>query len=132
MLKEVSSLLEREVSERLPEPPATLGTSEKVPIKQMVALAATCSQTVSQETVETEAVSSQNLFSFKEAEVQEVSLKIEKSSLEDVLLEYVKETEGEVDLMQCSVELNASHSEIEKALQNLGAKGKVVIETKAR
>jgi len=98
----------------------------------MVALAATCSQTIGQETVETEAVSSQNLFSFKKAEVQEISLKVEKPSLEDVLFEYVKKSKGEVDLMRCSLQLNASCEEIEKALQDLGAKGRIIVETKAR
>jgi division protein CdvB (Snf7/Vps24/ESCRT-III family) len=131
ILKEVSSFLEQKVAEKLPEPPATLKTPEKAPVEQMIALATTCSQTVSQEIVETEAVSSQNLLSFKESEIQEVSLKVEKSPLEDVLLEYVRKSKGEIDLMKCSIELNASYSEIEKALQSLGAKGKVVIETKA-
>ncbi len=132
ILKEVTNILEEKIAKKLPEPPATLETPEEIPVKQMVALAATCSQIVSQETVETEAISSQNLLSFKEAEIQEVSLRIEKSSLEDVLLEYVKKSKGEVDLMQCSVELNSSYDDIEKALQSLGAKGKVRVETKAR
>lgn len=132
VLREVSSFLEQKVAEKLPEPPATLETPQQAPVKQMVALAATCSQTVGQETVETETFSSKNVFSFKEAEVQEVSLKVEKSSLEDVLLEYIKKREGEVDLMQCSLELDASYSEIEEALQSLGAKGKVIIETEVR
>lgn len=132
ILEEVSSFLEQKVAEKLPEPPTTLETPQEAPVRQMVALAATCSQTISQETVETEAMSSQNLFSFKEAEIQEVSLKVEKQSLEDVLLEYVKKSKGEVDLMQCSVELDASFEEIEKALEALGAKGKIIIETKAR
>jgi len=132
VLEEVSIFLEQEIAEKLPEPPATLETPEEVPVRQMVALAATCSQSISEETVETDMASSQNLFSFKEAEVEEVSLKVEKSSLENVLLDYVKSRKGEVDLMQCSLELNVSYSEIEKALQNLGEKGKVVIETKTR
>jgi division protein CdvB (Snf7/Vps24/ESCRT-III family)/predicted CopG family antitoxin len=132
ILKEVSSFLEQKVAEKLPEPPATLETPRDTSVKQMVALAATCSQTIGQETVETETVSSQNLFSFKKAEVQEVSLKVEKPSLEDVLFEYVKKSKGEVDLMQCSLQLNASCEEIEKALQDLGAKGRIIVETKAR
>ena len=132
ILKEVSSFLEEKVAEKLPEPPATIETQRETPVRQMVALAATCSQTIGQETVETEALSSQNLFSFKKAEVQEVSLKVEKPSLEDVLFEYVKKSKGEVDLMQCSLQLNASCEEIEKALQGLGAEGKIIVETKAR
>jgi len=131
ILKEVSSFMEQKITEKLPEPPATLETAE-VPIKQMVALAATCSQTISEEIVQTESVSSQNLLSFKESEVKEISLKIKNRSLEEIVLEYVKKSKGEVDLMRCSVELNSSYSEIENALQNLGAKGKIKIETRAR
>ncbi|MDH5459556.1 MAG: hypothetical protein OEW71_00775, partial [Candidatus Bathyarchaeota archaeon] len=81
---------------------------------------------------EAEDISSQNLFSYKKAEIQELSLKVEKPPLEDVLLEYVKKSKGEVDLMRCSIELNASYKEIEKALRNLGDKGKIRIETKAK
>ncbi len=132
ILKEVSGFLEQEVSGKLPEPPATLETPEQAPVKQMVALAATCSQTVGQETVETETVSSQDLFSYKKAEIQEISLKVENPSLENVLFEYVKKSKGEIDLMQCSMELDASYEEVERALQSLGAKGKIRIETKAR
>jgi len=132
ILKEVSGFLEQEVAGKLPEPPATLETQEQAPVKQMVALAATCSQTVGQETVETETVSSQDLFSYKKAEIQEISLKVEKPPLEHVLFEYVKKSKGEIDLMRCSVELDASYQEVERALQSLGAKGKIRIETKAR
>ena len=132
ILKEVSSFVEQRVAEKLPEPPATLETQRETPVRQMVALTATCSQTIGQETSETETISSQNLFSFKETEVQEVSLKVEKPSLEDVLFEYVKKSKGEVDLTQCSLQLNASYEEIEKALHDLGAKGRIIVESKAR
>jgi division protein CdvB (Snf7/Vps24/ESCRT-III family)/predicted CopG family antitoxin len=130
ILTEVSSFLEQKLAEKLPEPPTTSKTPqpEQSPVKQMVALAATCSQAAGQETVTAEDVSSRNLFSFKKAEIQELSLKVEKPSLEDVLLEYVKKSGGEVDLMRCSLELNASYEEIEEALQKLGAKGKIIIE----
>jgi division protein CdvB (Snf7/Vps24/ESCRT-III family) len=132
ILKEVSGFIEQKIAEKLPEPPATIETGEEVSVEKMIALGTACSQTVSQEIIETEAVSSQNLISFKEAEVEEISLRIEKPSLEDVVLEYVKKSEGEVDLMRCSVELKASYSEIEDALQSLGTKGKIRFETRAR
>jgi len=134
ILKEVSSFLEQRIIEKLPEPPVApeMPEPEQAPVRQMVALAATCSETVHQETVEAEDVSSQNLFSYKKAEIQELSLKVEKPSLEDALLEYVKKSSGEIDLMRCSHELESSYEEIEKALQSLGAKGKIKIETKAK
>ena len=135
IIKEVSRFLEQKLAEELPEPPATLETSEpeKTTLKEMVALTANCSQAIGNETVmEPDRNSSQTLFSFKKAEIQEFSLKVDKSSLEDVLLEYVKKSDGEIDLKRCSVDLQASYEEIEKALESLGAKGKIKIESKAR
>jgi hypothetical protein len=134
ILKEVSSFLEQKLSEELPEPPATLETpeAEKTTLKEMVALAANCSQAVAHETVEdSERNSSQTLLSFKKAEIQEISLKVEKPSLEDVLLDYVKKSNGEIDLKRCSTDLKASYEDIEKALESLGAKGKIKIELKS-
>jgi len=132
IIKEVSSFLEQKAAEKLPEPPATIETHEEVPVKQMVALTAVCSQAVGQKTVESEMVSSQDLFSIKKSEIEEVSLRVEKSPLEEALFEYVRKSKGEVDLMRCSLELEAPYEEIKKALENLGAKGKIKIETKVR
>jgi division protein CdvB (Snf7/Vps24/ESCRT-III family) len=134
IINEVSNLLERKLAEELPEPPATLETprTEKTTLKEMVALTANCSQAIGNETVmEPDRNSSQTLFSFKKAEIQEFSLKVDKS-LEDVLLEYVKRSNGEIDLNRCSVDLQAPYGEIEKALESLGAKGKIKIASKAR
>lgn len=134
ILKEVSSFLERKLTQELPEPPATLEIPEveKATLKEMVALAANCSQAIGHETVkQTDGESSQTLFSFKKAEIQEISLMVEKPSLEDVLLEYVKKSNGEIDMERCSFDLKTSHEEIEKALESLGAKGKIKIELKS-
>ena len=134
IIKEVSGFLERKLAEKLPEPPATLETpeTEKTTLKEMVALTANCSQAIGNEAVtESDRNSSQTLFSFKKAEIQEFSLKVDKSSLEDVLLEYVKKSKGEIDLKRCSADLKTSYEEIEKTLQSLGAKGKIKIELKA-
>jgi division protein CdvB (Snf7/Vps24/ESCRT-III family) len=134
ILKEVSSFLEQKLSERLPEPPATLEApeTEKTTLKEMVALATNCSEAISQGTVEeSDKDSSQTLFSFKKAEIQEISVKVEKPPIEDVLLEYVKKSNGEIDLERCSIDLKASYEEIEKALESLGAKGKIRIESRS-
>lgn len=132
ILEEASDFLETEMYEKLPEPPATIKVLEETPVRQMVALAATCSQVIGEETVESQEESSQDRFSFEESEVQEVSLEIGKPHLEEVLLEYVKKSKGEVDLTQCSLELDASYAEIEDALKKLGVKGKIKIENKTR
>jgi hypothetical protein len=131
ILKEVSSFLEERIAEKLPEPPTTIEEPEPAPVKQLVALATACSQAVGRQTVEENVGnSSQNLFSYKNAEIQEITLKVEKDSLEDALLEYAKKSKGEIDLTQCSLELDTSCEEIEKALESLGSKGKIKIETK--
>jgi len=133
ILKEVSGFLERKLVEELPEPPAALEIpeTEKTTLKEMVALTANCSQTVGQETEQSDKDSSQTLFSFRKAEIQEISLMVEKPPLEDVLLEYVKKGNGEIDIERCSVDLKTSYEEIEKALESLGAKGKIKIELKS-
>lgn len=132
ILKEVSGFLERKIAEKLPEPPATLESpqEEKVSLKELVALAANCSQAVGQENVEETSKNSSTLLSFKKAEIQEFSLKVENSTLEDLLLDYIRKCNGEIDMRKCSVDLKASNEEIEKALENLGSKGKIKIELK--
>lgn len=133
ILKEVSSFLERKLSNELPEPPAVQEApqSEETTIKEMVALAASCSQSMSREKVEEpDGSSSQTLFSYKKQEIQEISLKIENPILEDALFDYVKKCKGEIDLQRCSVDLESSNEEIQKALKSLGAKGKIKIELK--
>jgi len=133
ILKEVSGFLEQKLAEKLPEPPAILEApeTEKTTVKEMIALAANCSQAVGRETVEEfNGDSSQTLFSYKKAEIQEISLTVEKPSLEDVLLEYIKERSGEIDIERCSTDLKTPYEEVEKALESLGAKGKIKIKLK--
>jgi division protein CdvB (Snf7/Vps24/ESCRT-III family) len=133
IIKEVSGFLEQKLSEKLPEPPATLEIPavEKTALKEMVALSANCSQAIGQETVEDPYKEpSQTLFSYKKAEIQEISLMVERPSLEDTLLEYVKKSNGEIDIKRCSTDLKTSNEEIEKTLKSLGAKGRIKIELK--
>lgn len=134
ILREVSCFLEQKLTETLPEPPATSLPSkeEKTSIKELVALSATSSQVIGRKAVdETGRDSSHTLFSYKKSEIKEISLKVEKPSIEDVLLEYVRKSNGEIDLTRCSSDLKTSNEEIEKALENLGTKGKIKIELKS-
>ena len=134
ILKEVSSFLEEQVSERLPEPPAsqttpTTETPQKQEVKRMVALAAVCSQSTGRKTETSggDAELSQSLFSLKNVEVQKISLTLEHSPLEDIVLEYVKKQKGQIDIVQCSRELNLPRVEIEGILNVLKEKGKIMI-----
>lgn len=133
ILKEVTNFIEQKLTETLPEPPATSVQPEKAaPIKELVALSASCSQAIGRKSVdETGMDSSKTLFSYKKSEIKEISLKVEKPSLEDVLLEYVRKSNGEIDLGRCSNELKTSNEEIERALENLGTKGKIKIELRS-
>jgi predicted CopG family antitoxin len=134
ILKEVTGFLEQRIAQKLPEPPAAIQApeAEKTTLREMVALTANCSELIGKESVEeSKTDSSQTLFSYKKAEIKEISMMVEKSSLEDVLLEYVKKSNGEIDLTRCVDDLKTSHEEIEKALENLGTKGKIKIELQA-
>jgi hypothetical protein len=137
VLNEVSNFLEQKLCETLPEPPAALAAEEKVaPIRELVALSASSSQVVGRKTTEETGLdfgmdASKTLFSFKKSEIKEISLTVEKPSIEDMLLEYVKKSNGEIDLTRCSSELKTSNAEIEKALESLGTQGKIKIELKS-
>jgi hypothetical protein len=132
IIQEASSFLEQKLAEKLPEPPAAvISEAEKTTLKEMIALTANCSQAIGSETVEEfNKEPSQTLFSIKKAEIQEISLMVEKPSLEDVLLDYAKKSHGEIDIERCSTDLKTSYEEIDKALKNLGAKGRIKIELK--
>ena len=135
ILKEVSCFMEQKLSETLPEPPAAATMEEKTPatpIRELVALTATSSQVFGQKTLETSGFDPEKtLFSYKKSEIKEFSLKVEKPNLEEVLLEYVRKTNGEIDLGRCSSELKTSNEEIERALETLGTKGKIKIELRS-
>ena len=132
ILKEVACFMEQKLAETLPEPPVASQVKEKTPIKELVALTASSSQVFGHKaSEETGFEPSKTLFSYKKSEIKEFSLKVEKPCLEDVLLEYVRKTNGEIDLSRCSSELQTSNEDIERALENLGTKGKIKIELKS-
>ncbi len=134
ILKEVSCFMEQKLSESLPEPPVAAPVKEKVstPIRELVALTASSSQVFGKKTVEESGFDPEkSMFTYKKSEIKEFSLKVEKPNLEDVLLEYVRKTNGEIDLSRCSSELQTSNEEIERALENLGTKGKIKIELRS-
>ena len=133
ILKEVTSFMQQKISETLPEPPiGAPKVVEKTPIREMVALTATSSQMIGHKTAEETGFDPANsLFSYKKQEIKEFTMKVQNSSLEDVLMEYVRKTNGEIDLGRCSSELQTSNEEIERALESLGTKGKIKIELKS-
>ncbi len=133
ILKEVTSFMEDKIAQTLPEPPkAPQKVPEKTGVKELVALSTTCSQVMSRKTKETSDEDSSQTIFYKKSEIKEMTLKVDKQpSVEDMLLEYVRKTNGEIDMSQCSHDLKTSNSEIERALENLGTKGKIKIELKS-
>jgi division protein CdvB (Snf7/Vps24/ESCRT-III family) len=138
ILKEVSCFMEQKLAETLPEPPISAPVKEKAPstpIREMVALTASSSQVFGQKSREESGFDPEKtLFSYKKSEIKEFSVKVEKPAsrdLEEVLLEYVRKTNGEIDLGRCSTELKTSNEEIERALENLGTQGKIKIELRS-
>ncbi len=120
ILKEVSGVLEDKIMERLPEPPPSVPVAvpQKTPtknIKQMVALAASCSS-------ETNGNEEPQTY----LELQRVSFTLQKSSsIENTILDYIKKCNGHFDVAQCAFDLNVSPEEIEETLEKLGAQGKI-------
>jgi division protein CdvB (Snf7/Vps24/ESCRT-III family) len=128
VLQEVSTYLERKLSDSLPEPPMFSSKENEAPIKELVALTASSSEMMENDTNEFVRDASKALFSYKKSEIKEISFQVEKPSLEDVLLEYVRKSNGEIDLTRCSSDLKTSNEQIQKTLETLGTKGKIKIE----
>jgi division protein CdvB (Snf7/Vps24/ESCRT-III family) len=133
ILKEVSCFMEQKLSETLPEPPISRSTpvKEKTPIREMVALTASSSQVFGKKMSEESGFDPEKtLITYRKSEIKEISLKVQKPT-EEVLLEYVRRMNGEIDMGRCSSELNISNEEIERALENLGNQGKIKIELRS-
>lgn len=138
ILREVSSFLEQKIAQTLPEPPLSepkVDVKEKLqktPVRELVALSATTSQVEGRKSAEKAGVDpGQTTFSYKKQEIKEISLTVKKPSIEDMLLEYVRKSNGEIDVTRCSNELKTTDEEIEQALESLGSKGKIKIELKS-
>jgi len=129
ILNEVATVLEEKLAEKLPEPPATITVQEKTTadsegVKEMIALAACCSESGETE----EENSSQTLFSYKE--LKSVQLTIQKTpSPEECVLDYLKNNQGYIDIIECANKLKIPPGDIEKALEKLGTEGKIEIKT---
>lgn len=132
ILKEVSSFLEEKLTEQLPAPPVSIDPQEVKPqktqenmTKKMIALSATCSE-ISQSSDDSE--ESQSLFTYKDVHLRSVTVQRQpQPSLEEIVLEYAK-SKGEIDIDRCAHELSVPQDEIEKALESLGKKQKILIQ----
>jgi hypothetical protein len=129
ILNEVATVLEEKLAEKLPEPPANMTVQQKIEaepegVKEMIALAACCSESGENQEDNT----SQTLFSYKELKSVQVTIQKNPSAEENVL-DYLKNNQGCIDIFECADKLNISTSDVEKALEKLGAEGKIEIKT---
>lgn len=129
ILNEVATVLEEKLTESLPEPPATVTVQQKTEVgpegvKEMIALAACCSESGE----DPEDNSSQTLFSYKELKSVQVTIQKTPSSEESVL-DYLKNNRGYIDIFECADKLKIPTEDVEKALEKLGAEGKIEIKT---
>lgn len=130
ILKEVNTLLEQNLNEQLPEPPALESLQEteqpEQKIGEMVALVAACPESYENEQKE----ESDAFLSIKDLKMQSISLRIRHSeSIEDQLLDYIKDRKGQIDVTDCALKLKIPPNEVKQTLENLDAKGKIIIET---
>jgi hypothetical protein len=128
ILKEVNMVLEQQLSEQLPQPPAQEKLVEleqpRQEIKEMVALVTGGSDPYGEEPKEM----SEAFLSIKDLKMQSISLRIQRPELlEDKLLEYIKQCGGQIDVTECALELKIPPKEVENTLESLGAKGKIII-----
>ncbi|NIP67576.1 hypothetical protein GWN63_05370 [Candidatus Bathyarchaeota archaeon] len=123
ILNEVSGVLEDELANKLPEPPFSLpmreGSQRVEETRQAVALAASCSEAYEQRDTRE--------YVYKDMEMQRLSLRIQRSAIEDQVLDYAKSCQGQFDVSRCAVELNVTSQDVKKALESLGDQGKIRI-----
>lgn len=134
ILKEVSGFLEEKLNEQLPAPPVSIAPQEAKPqkthesmTKKMIALEATCSEISQPNDSEEE---SQSFVTYKDVHVRGVSVIVQRqsqSAIEETVLQYAR-SKGEIDVGRCADELSVPQDEIEKALESLDKKQKILIQ----
>ncbi|UCH31718.1 MAG: hypothetical protein JSV05_09570 [Candidatus Bathyarchaeota archaeon] len=127
IINEVNAILEQKLNDQLPEPPVSeilQETQQPEHIKEMVALVAGCPESTGEEKETSNA-----FLSIKDLKMQSISLRIQHAqSLEDKLLEYIKQCKGPIDISECALSLEIPPEEVKTTLENLDAKGKIILE----
>ena len=132
ILKEVNAVLEQKLTDQLPEPPVSEKFMDieqpKQETRELVSLVASCP--ISDKDEEQKDPSSEAFLSIKDLKMQSISLRIQHSeSLEEKLLDYIKQCEGQIDVTECASKLDIPPQEVKTTLENLDAKGKIIMET---
>ena len=127
ILKEVNTYLEQKVIARLPEPPPSetqpQTTQPEQKLREMVALVVGGPESQEVERNETH----EPLPSVESVKTQCISLKkTDAESLEDKVFEYIKERKGLINVTDCALKLKIPPKQVEKILEELYAKGRIV------
>lgn len=127
ILQEVNTYLEQKVNEQLPEPPMpetpqqTAQPEEK--LREMVALVVGCPESQESNLDET----SESIRAAKDFKVQSVPFEeTDSKHFEDKVFEYIKERKGLIHVTDCALKLKIPPKQVEKILEELYAKGRIV------
>jgi len=128
ILEEVTALLEQRVMEKLPEPPVSTVTPEAQPrkVRQMVALTASCAEATA---VRRTDVGHETTLTYRDLKLDRVSVHVSRSNgLEDIILEYIRRREGEIDIARCAFDLNLPYEEVANTIRRLSEEGRIAIQ----
>jgi hypothetical protein len=93
----------------------------------MVALPVGCPESSKEEPAK-RTTNSESFFSMEDLELQSIALTFPKSkTVEDRVLQYIKDQKGQINITDCALKLKIPPNEVEKSLETLGAKGKIVL-----
>jgi len=119
IIQEAASFVERELQEKIPEPPVeTKIPKPEKPRRPLIALAAVGSQAYPAE--EVSVIKDDTPLGDRD-----------KSSLfllEELVMDYIERNNGEMNVTKCAKELNVPPAEVFAALRSLSKKGKIKIE----
>ncbi|MCS7120823.1 MAG: hypothetical protein NZ952_06455 [Candidatus Bathyarchaeota archaeon] len=117
ILKEAAEYAEQELMRRIPEPPINLEIPRLVkPSKPLIALAVDGSESIVPRPSEAEETPFTSL--------EESSLFV----IEQLILDYIERHDGDLNVKDCSRELNIPREKILEALESLKRKGKIKIQ----
>jgi division protein CdvB (Snf7/Vps24/ESCRT-III family) len=123
IIQEASGVAEEELKRKIPEPPIlTHPTSSKKATKPMVALT-TGGVEIYEDSMENYSAIDDHRF-----QPSPPSSKSDNSLLEELVLDYIYRSNGEIELTRCAEELGIAQNDVLNVLDVLRAKGKIRIE----
>ncbi len=122
IIQEAEGVVEDELKRKIPEPPTLSPISPQKAAKPMVALTTGGVEIYENATENTSPVRDSDF------QPSPVSSESDNSLLEELVLDYVYRTNGEIELTRCAEELGIAQNDVLNVLDVLRAKGKIKIE----